>query len=103
MFNRKLTRIQTGLTRIIEALTPAATGDTPPPEKYLVEVEPTLLSQYQEELQDYKRDIANLYDEIAVMDIPDDHELLRTHTTLERQLSLAPHKVKRHGLPSPTT
>ena len=50
---RKLARVQTGLNRIDEAITPT---DTP--------VERALLSQCQEEVSDYKKDIATLYEEL---------------------------------------
>ena len=80
---RKLARVQTGLNRIDEAIAP-----TDPP------VEGILLSQYQEETSNYKKDIAALYEELIAKDIADDDELFVSHSALERQLSTTFHKIK---------
>ena len=82
---RKLSRIQTGFDRIDEAIT--SEPDT------LVEC--SLLTQFQEELHDYKKDVSLLYDQLTAMDISDDDELLATHSLLERRLSTTAHKVRR--------
>ena len=80
--NRKLARVQAGLNRIDEA-----TADTEEP------IDHTLLSQYYNELSDYKKDLATLYEELASEDIPDD-DLFTTHSALERLLSTSSHKIK---------
>ena len=79
----KLARVQTGLNRIDAAIAPT---DTP--------VECALLSQYQEEVSDYKKDIATLYEELITKNIADDDELFVTHSTLERGLSSTSYKIK---------
>ena len=79
---RKLARVQTGLNRIDEPIAPT---DTP--------VEHALLSQYQEEVSDYKKDIATLYEELITKNVADD-ELFVTHSALERQLSYTSYKIK---------
>ena len=70
---RKLACVQTGLNRIDEAITPT---DTP--------VEHALLSQCQEEVSDYKKDIATLYEELIAKNVADDNELFVTHSALEK-------------------
>ena len=57
-------------------------------------IECILLSQYQEELADYKKDVAALCEELVAMDMNDDDELFTTHSTLERRLSTTSHKIK---------
>ena len=79
---RKLACVQTGLNHIDEAITPT---DAP--------VERAPLSQYQEEVSDYKG-IATLYEELTTKNVADDNELLVTHSALERQLSSTPYKIK---------
>ena len=81
---RKLARVQTGISRIDEDTT---TTDARPFDR-------TLLSQYCDELSDYKKDLAHLYEELAAEAIADDDELFATHLTLERQLSDTNRKVK---------
>ena len=80
---RKLSCIETGLNRINEAI-----AITDPP------IERFLLTQYQDEASDYKKDIATLHEELITKDILDDDELLITHLALERQLSAISHKIK---------
>ena len=80
---RKLSRVQAGLNRIDGAITP-----TDPPIKRI------LLSRYQEEMADYKKDVAALFEELVAMDMDDDDELFTTHSTLERRLSTSSHKIK---------
>ena len=80
---RKLARVQTGLNRIDEAITPT---DAP--------VEHAPLSQFQEEVSDYKKDIATLYEELITKNVADDDELFVTHSALERQLSSTSYKIK---------
>ena len=70
--NRKLARVQAGLNRIDEA-----TADTEEP------IDHTLLSQYYNELSDYKKDLATLYEELASEEIPDEDDLFTTHSALE--------------------
>jgi len=79
------------LSRIDEAITP-----TDPP------IERSLLTQYQEEVSDHKKDLSTLYEELVAKDIPDDDALLVTHTALERQLSTTFHKIKALLLVPPT-
>ena len=62
---RRLARVQAGLNRI-----EGATTDEP--------VDRTLLSQYSDELSDYKKDLAALYSDLAAEDIGDDDELFTT-------------------------
>ena len=83
--------VQTGLNHIDEAMAPT---DTP--------VERTLLSQYQEELSDYKKDIAALYEELVPKNIANDDELFVTHSALEQQLSSTSYKIKSLLVVSPT-
>ena len=78
---RRLGRVQAGLNRI-----EGATTDEP--------VDRTLLSQYSDELSDYKKDLAALYSDLAAEDISDDDELFTTHSVAERQLSMLSHKIK---------
>ena len=78
---RRLGRVQAGLNRI-----EGATTDEP--------VDRTLLSQYSDELSDYKKDLAALYSDLAAEDIGDDDELFTTHSVAERQLSTLSHKIK---------
>ena len=80
---RKLSRIKSGLDRIDDAI-----AITDPP------IEQSLLTQYREEVSDYKKDIATLHEELVTKDIADDDDLLVTHTALERQLSTTSHKIK---------
>lgn len=82
--SRKFARIRTGLTRIDEAISP-----TEPP------VERSLLTQYQSELSDYKKDLAILYDEIVATDITDEDERFATHSMLETLLSDTSDKVRK--------
>ena len=79
---RRLARVQTGLNRIEEA---AADADT---------LNHSLLSQYSDELSDYKEDLVALYSDLAAEDITDDDELFTTHSVAERRLSALYHKVK---------
>lgn len=51
----------------------------------------SLLAQCQEEVSDYKKNLATLYDELSVFD---DDELFTAHTALERQLSTVSQKIK---------
>ena len=81
--SRKLSRIQIGLKRVSEAV---PNTDAP--------VEHSLLIQSQEELSDYKRDLAVLYDELIAKDIGEEDELSIMHSTLERELSDASRKIK---------
>ena len=79
--SRKLSRVQGGLTRLAEAV-----SDTP--------IERSLLMQCEEELSDYKKNLAALYEELIAKDIADDDELLVMHSALERQLSTTSQKIK---------
>ena len=65
-----------------------ATTDTDDP------IDRTLLSQYSDELSDYKKDLAALYSDLATEDIDDEDELFTAHSAVERQLSTISHKVK---------
>lgn len=78
----RLVRVQTGLNRIEEATADADAAVH------------TLLSQYCDELSDYKKDLAALYSDLATEDIADDDELLTMHSAAERWLSALSHKVK---------
>ena len=90
-FTRKLSRVRAGLERI--------GGEVAPDDAV---IERSQLSQYQDELSDYKKDLATLYEELITKDILDDDELLVTHSALERTLSTVSHKIK-HLLLNPTT
>ena len=91
--NRRLARIRAGLDRIDAAII-SVTADIDKPEEPGGDVDHTQLSQYYDELSDYKKDLATLYDELASEDIPDDDALFTTHSALERQLSTSSHKIK---------
>ena len=71
-FTRKLSRVRAGLERIEREITPDDAV-----------IEHSQLSQYQDELSDYKKDLASLYEELITKDILDDDELLVTHSVLE--------------------
>ena len=57
-------------------------------------IDPYLLAQCKEEVLDYKKDLATLYDELCVIDICVDDDLFTIHMTLERQLSAVAQKIK---------
>ncbi len=82
--SRKLSRVQAGLNRIDETVLTTATP-----------VEHSLLRQCQEELSDYKKDLAALYNELVAKDKDDEDELFITHSALERLLSDTSHKLTR--------
>ena len=58
ILSRKLTHLETGLSRINDTLSTAP-------------IEPSLLKQCQEQLSDYKRDLSVLYDDLLAMDVSD--------------------------------
>ena len=86
---RKMTRVETGLDRVATYL-----DGTP---------DRIELNQCQEELSDYKRDLAALYEDLVTRDIADDDELFRQHAFLERKLSGVSQKLKGMLTPSTTT
>ena len=90
---RKMSRIRTGLDQISRTIETAA-SDT--------HVDHSLLAQCQEEILDYKKGLIALYDELCVMDMPDDDGLFTMHTTLERELSTVSRKLKSLLVPPPT-
>ena len=61
-----------------------------------------ILSQYSDELSDYKKDLAALYSDLATKDIDDEDDLFTTHTAAERQLSTLSHKIKSRLAVPPT-
>ena len=75
-----MTRVETGLDRVATYL-----DGTP---------DRIELNQCQEELSDYKRDLAALYEDLVTRDIADDDELFRQHSLLERKLSAVSQKLK---------
>ncbi len=89
--SRKLSRVQAGLKRIDETVPTSATT-----------AEHSLLKQLQEELSDYKKDLATLYDELLAKDVEDEDELFVLHSTLERSLSDISRKVKGSLVSIPT-
>ena len=84
-----MTRVETGLDRVATYL-----DGTP---------DRIELNQCQEELSDYKRDLAALYEDLVTRDIADDDELFRQHSLLERKLSGVSQKLKGMLTPSTTT
>ena len=85
---RKFTRLQRSMedTRnTIEALPDS--GD------------PALLVQYNEKLIDYKGQLASIHSELIEVDIPDDHDLFRSHSDLEELFFKCSLKIKQlHNL-----
>ena len=73
--SRKLSRIQIGLKRVGEAV---PTTDAP--------VEHSLLIQSQQQLSDYKRDLAVRYEELIAKDIGEEDELSIMHSSLVASL-----------------
>jgi len=53
-----------------------------------------LVQQHQEQLSDYKRDLAILYDSLVELDPGEEDELLTLHSRLEEALFGCSHKVK---------
>lgn len=80
---QKMTRLETGLDRVDTRLSDP--GDVP---------ERAELNQFQEELSDYKRDLAALYEDLVTRDIADDDNLFDRHSRLERNLSSVSLKLK---------
>ena len=91
--DRRLACVRAGLDRIDTAVV-SVTADIDEPEEPGGDVDHAQLSQYYDELSDYKKDLATLYDELASEDILDDDALFTTHSALERQLSTSSHKIK---------
>ena len=69
--------IRAGLEQIDKMMKTSTTPATSP-------IDPSLLAQCKEEVLDYKKDLATLYDELCVIDICDDDDLFTSHMTLER-------------------
>ena len=82
-----MSRIRAGLEQVDDVIKTATSPATPC-------IDSSLLAQCQEEVFDYKKGLATLYDELSVMDILDDDELFAAHATLERQLSTVSQKIK---------
>lgn len=81
--NRKLARLESGLNRV-------DTGISDPeavPER-------VQLNQFQEEISDYKKDLAALYEDLVTKDIDDDDALFAQHSQLERKVSSVSQKLK---------
>ena len=82
--SRKLSRLERSLNAVNEALAliPVDYDDVP------------LLEQYSEQLLDYKRDLATIYDDLAAHDLNDDDAHLVLHAKLERLQFECSHRVK---------
>ena len=80
----KISRLERGLKATDEAVS-APTEDT----------EDLSLVQHQEQLSDYKKDLAVLYDNIVALDPKEDDELLTQHSKLEGLLFDCSRKVKK--------
>ena len=89
---QKLSRLQVGLRRI-DDLTEEAS------------VEHSVLMQCQEEVADFKRDLAALYDELITHEIDEGDDLFASHSSTEIELSRLATKIKRSlaGTPGMTT
>ena len=55
----------------------------------------SLLEQYREQLSDYKRDLASVYEELLVLEFGDDDERLTLHSRLEKLLFECSHQLKK--------
>ena len=89
---RRLSRLQVGLRRI-DDLTEEAS------------VEHSVLMQCQEEVADFKRDLAALYDELISHEIDEGDDLSASHSSTEIELSRLATKIKGSlaGTPGKTT
>ena len=83
--SRKLARLEKGLHSIDEIISTASEGA---PER-------SMIQQCTEELSDYKRNLAAVYDELLSNDIGDDDELTALHSKLEKSLFDVSQRVKR--------
>ena len=81
--NRKLTRLQLGLDRIDAGISDPEAG----PER-------VQLNQFREEVSDYKKDLAAIYEDLVTKDIDDDDALFTQHSELERKVSSVAQKIK---------
>lgn len=81
--NRKLVRVKVGLNRV----------DARMSDEVAVPERPEL-NQFREELSDYKKDLAVLYEDLVTRDITDDDALFDHHSRLERKLSSVSQKLK---------
>lgn len=81
----KISRLERGLKATDEAIS-TLTEDTE---------DLSLVQQHQEQLSDYKRDLAALYDGIVALDPEEDDELLTQHSRLEKSLFDCSRKVKK--------
>ena len=79
--SRKLSRLERSLNAVNEALA-------------LIPDDVPLLEQYSEQLLDYKRDLATIYDDLAAHDLNDDDAHLVLHAKLERLQFDCSHRVK---------
>ena len=72
----KLSRLERSLTATDEAISalPEVTEDL------------SLVQQYQEQLIDYKKDLATLYDNIVALDPEEDDDLFTLHSRIEKSL-----------------
>ena len=91
-----MSRIRAAFEQIDKMMKTATTPATSP-------IDPSLLAQCQEEVLNYKKDLATLYDELSAMDICDDDDLFTIHVTLERQLSAVAQKIKSLTVLPPTS
>ena len=71
---RKLSRIERRLKVTKEALTVLGEDHD----------DVSLLEQYQEQMDDIKRELSAIYEEFVAIDLPDDHILITQHTDLEK-------------------
>ena len=94
--SRKLSRLEKGLNQTHEAILDLASDPS----------DHSLLEQYQEQLSDYKRDLASVYEGLLALEVGDDDERLTLHCRLEKLLFECSHQLKKllgSHLSEPTT
>lgn len=83
----KMSRVEKGL-KVMEEQMADLVGDAEDVDIFIVQ-------QYQEQLSDYKKDIAALYSDIIALEPEDDDELFVHHSKLETALFDCSHKMKK--------
>ena len=86
MLTRKLSRVEHCLRETKETLAGVTEDDD--------EIVP-LLEQHKERLDDVKRELSAIYEELTTTDLPDDHRLVMQHANLEKAHFNESHTVKR--------
>ena len=84
--SRKLARVERRLAETVEALA----GVTEDNKDIL-----PLLEQHKEQLDDVKRELSSIYEELIMIDLPDDHRLVTQHDQLEKVHFNGSHTAKR--------